>query len=74
MSNRWDDAKIYKIGHYKIYVLRSRPEDPPRFYTELHRMSEYGDAYLASRGSHMPFYWMAALEMYLKCRKKGALL
>lgn len=60
--NRWNSAKIYRFGRYRVAVLRCRPDEPRRFYTEL----RHKDEYVASFGSNAPFYWTAAVQAYLK--------
>ena len=65
MSNKynpWNKAKRFHILGYDISVVKGVREDERKFYTELHK----DDEYLASMGSSMPLYWLAALETYLK--------
>lgn len=66
-QNRWKNAKWFNILGFQIPVLKARPDEPRKFYTELHK----DDAYLASNGSDMPTHFLAALETYFK---RGKLL
>ncbi len=62
--NPWDNAKVFHIFGYRIPVLKGTQEGDRKYYTELQK----DDAYLASMGSSMPTYWLAALETYTKRR------
>lgn len=61
-DNPWKNAKRFNILGYQIPVLKGTQEGDRRFYSELHK----DDVYLASMGSSMPFYWLVALETYIK--------
>jgi len=68
-NESWSKAKNFKIFGFHIPVLKVTEKGSPRkFYTELH---DKDDAYLASMGSNMPTYLLAALETYIK---RGKLL
>ena len=67
-DNSWSKARRFKILGYRIPVLRAESDSPRKFYTEL-RGKNY--QYLGSMGSDMPFYWLAAIETYIK---RGKLL
>ena len=58
----WKNAKNFRILGFYIPVCKGVQPGDRRFYTELHR----DDAYIASMGSDMPTYWLAALETYFK--------
>jgi hypothetical protein len=64
----WENAKWFKILGYRIPVLKGTSPSHRKFYTELHAKD---GSYLASMGSSMPTYWLAALETYIK---RGSLL
>ena len=67
-NNPWSNSKQFKILGYQIPVLKGTQAGDRRFYTELHQKD---GSYLASMGSSMPTYWLAALETYIK---RGRLL
>lgn len=62
-SNPWDKAKWFHILNYEIPVVKGTQPGGRRFYTELHKSD---GTYLASMGSSMPTYLLAALETYFK--------
>ena len=68
LDNPWRNAKRFKILAYQIPVLKGTQDGDRKFYTELHQKD---GSYLASMGSSMPTYWLAALETYIK---RGSLL
>ena len=63
VKNIWKNAKRFTILGYQIPVLKGTHPGDRKFYTELHAKD---GSYLASMGSSMPTYWLAALETYIK--------
>lgn len=61
-DNPWKDAKDYNFGKYSVGVLEAKPNDPVKFYTELH----HDDSYWGSMGTRAPFKWLAVVLTYLR--------
>jgi hypothetical protein len=52
----WEDDKVYKFGKWSVHTTKALRSDPVRWYLELHKDSRYWE----SRGSSLPFRWLAA--------------
>lgn len=56
-NSPWRNAEVYKFFEIEIAIIKGKPTDPVRYYTELHKFGRY----FSSRGSNAPTKFIAVL-------------